>query len=243
MTIIERSGGVPTGPKPTNRRRAPQPEERQIDAERTRTALLEAALDEFSAKGFAGARVRDIAARAGVSKDLIAYHFGGKEGLYQAVQAAWLGGGGVSDRNDLSLADSVMEFLSDALIDPRPMRLMAWRGLQKGEDPPDGKGEPHPLRANPLITRLAAGEIDPGLDPATLQLVLLGAIAAPVVFPDAAARLFGIEPTRREFEIQYREGLAGLLRALAGPPHPPADLPASRTPAARRDTAAAPMEA
>jgi AcrR family transcriptional regulator len=30
--------------------------------------LLAAALDEFSAKGFAGTRVADIAARAGVNK-------------------------------------------------------------------------------------------------------------------------------------------------------------------------------
>jgi AcrR family transcriptional regulator len=59
-----------------------------VDAERTRAALLDAALQEFSEKGFAGARVRDIAERAGVSKDLIAYHFGGKEGLYRAVQQA-----------------------------------------------------------------------------------------------------------------------------------------------------------
>ena len=209
---------VPTGPAPTNRRRAPQPEERQIDAERTRAALLDAALDEFSAKGFAGARVRDIAARAGVSKDLIAYHFGGKEGLYLEVQGAWLHSGGASTREDLSLVDSVMEFLSEALVDPRPMRLMAWRGLhEKGLEPPDGSGESHPMDSNPLVARQETGEIAPGLDPATLQLVLLGAIAAPVVFPDAARRLFGVEPTRREFEIRYREGLAGLIGALAGP--------------------------
>ena len=71
-------------------RRAPAPGQRQVDADRTRTALLDAALEEFAAKGFAGARVRDIAQRAGVSKDLVAYHFGGKDGLYLAVQQSWL---------------------------------------------------------------------------------------------------------------------------------------------------------
>jgi AcrR family transcriptional regulator len=182
---------------------------------------LDAALDEFSAKGYAGARVRDIAAKAGVSKDLISYHFGGKEGLYLEVQGAWLNSGGARSREDLSLTDSVMELLSEALVDPRPMRLMAWRGLhEKGLEPPERTGESYPMQVNPLVDRQEAGEIDPRLDPATLQLVLLGAIAAPLIFPDAARRLFGVEPTRREFEIRYREGLADLIGALAGPRTP-----------------------
>ena len=48
-------------------RRSPAAGERQRDAERSRQALLTAALDEFSLKGFAGARVAEIAERAGVS--------------------------------------------------------------------------------------------------------------------------------------------------------------------------------
>ncbi len=70
-------------------RRAPQPEERRRDAERTRRALLDAALVEFADKGRAGARVSTIAARAGVNKQLISYYFGGKDGLYDAILARW----------------------------------------------------------------------------------------------------------------------------------------------------------
>jgi len=47
--------------------------------------LLEAALDVFSARGFAGGRVQEIADRAGVNAQLISYYFGGKEGLYRAL--------------------------------------------------------------------------------------------------------------------------------------------------------------
>ena len=70
-------------------RRSPAPDERQRDAERTREALLDAAQAEFAAKGLAGARVSEIAARAGVNKQLISYYFGGKEGLYQAIIDRW----------------------------------------------------------------------------------------------------------------------------------------------------------
>ncbi|MCP9949987.1 TetR family transcriptional regulator [Actinomadura madurae] len=71
-------------------RRSPAPGERHRDAERSRAQLLAAALDEFSAKGYAGARVGDIAKRAGLNKQLITYYFGGKEGLYRAVEEQWL---------------------------------------------------------------------------------------------------------------------------------------------------------
>jgi len=71
-------------------RRAPAPDERTLDAERSRRLLLDAALEEFSAKGYAGARVQDIADRAGVNKQLINYYFGGKEGLYCELHRRWL---------------------------------------------------------------------------------------------------------------------------------------------------------
>ncbi len=51
----------------------------------SRKALIEAALIEFASHSYHAASNRDIADRAGVNQALIAYHFGGKEGLYLAV--------------------------------------------------------------------------------------------------------------------------------------------------------------
>ena len=50
-----------------------------------RDAILAAARGEFSAKGLKGARVNEIAARAGANKQLIYYYFGSKEALYRAA--------------------------------------------------------------------------------------------------------------------------------------------------------------
>ena len=66
-------------------RRAPGPDARRRDADRTRAQLLEAASEIFAAKGLSGARVQEIATRAGVDKQLISYYFGGKDGLYAEV--------------------------------------------------------------------------------------------------------------------------------------------------------------
>lgn len=47
--------------------------------------ILAAAAAEFSARGFAGARVDRIARRARVNKAMLYYHFGSKQGLYRAL--------------------------------------------------------------------------------------------------------------------------------------------------------------
>ena len=51
----------------------------------SRTRILEAALDEFSTHGFAGARTSRIADVAGVNKALLYYYFDSKEKLYHAA--------------------------------------------------------------------------------------------------------------------------------------------------------------
>ena len=50
-----------------------------------REAILAAALDEFSARGFAAARLDDVARRAGVAKGTIYLYFRDKEALFQEL--------------------------------------------------------------------------------------------------------------------------------------------------------------
>jgi TetR/AcrR family transcriptional regulator len=55
------------------------------DPAATRKKLLTAARREFASSGLAGARVDEIAARAGVNKQLVYHYFGDKDALYLAV--------------------------------------------------------------------------------------------------------------------------------------------------------------
>src|SRR5512132_3192270 len=59
--------------------------ERARDPERTRASLLDAAEEEFGARGFHGARVRSIVDAAGCNDRMLYHYFGDKEGLYRAV--------------------------------------------------------------------------------------------------------------------------------------------------------------
>lgn len=73
--------GTPTTPHSQppvarSKRRAVPPEAR-------RAAILAAALEEFSARGYEGARLDDVAKRAGIAKGTIYLYFADKEALFQ----------------------------------------------------------------------------------------------------------------------------------------------------------------
>lgn len=63
--------------------------ERGQAAEGTPERILAAAVAEFGAKGYSGARTAGIAARAGVNQQLISYYFGGKQGLLDGLRRRW----------------------------------------------------------------------------------------------------------------------------------------------------------
>jgi AcrR family transcriptional regulator len=58
---------------------------RTVKAAARRDAILDAALDEFSARGFEAARLDDVAKRAGVAKGTIYLYFKDKESLFQEL--------------------------------------------------------------------------------------------------------------------------------------------------------------
>ena len=58
---------------------------RTISAEKSKQAILRAALEEFSRRGISGARTEAIAKAAGVNIALVFYYFKNKEQLYLTV--------------------------------------------------------------------------------------------------------------------------------------------------------------
>jgi AcrR family transcriptional regulator len=65
---------------------APTPSRTQAErADQTRARILDAAVQEFSSNGLAGARTEQIAEAAGVNKALLYYYFSNKQALYDAA--------------------------------------------------------------------------------------------------------------------------------------------------------------
>ena len=54
-------------------------------SERSRTAILDAALELFSHRGYGATSMRDIAGKAGVSTGSVYHHFDDKEAIFQAL--------------------------------------------------------------------------------------------------------------------------------------------------------------
>jgi AcrR family transcriptional regulator len=108
------------------------------DAQRTRRLLLEAAVQEFADKGFAGARINVIAERAGVNKERIYQYYGDKDGLFSAVLSTELDrvveAVPVAATGPADLADYVGRMFDHYATRPYLARLLYWEGLERDAD-------------------------------------------------------------------------------------------------------------
>ncbi|MEN1727120.1 MAG: TetR/AcrR family transcriptional regulator [Pseudomonadota bacterium] len=100
---------------------------------------MDAAHDLFVERGFDAVSIREIARLSGVTKSLIHHHFGGKEGLWEAVKERAFGPYYEQQRDELTEAEqpgaelliqgarNYFEFLRD---NPKVARLFAWAHLE-----------------------------------------------------------------------------------------------------------------
>lgn len=195
-------------------RRAPSAAARQRDPERTKALIIDAAIAEFSAKGFAGARVSEIAARAGVNQQLIAYYFDGKEGLYREIGRRWRSYEARAFPDDMDFAERIERYVRASVDTPLSGRLLAWEGLaDTGEDDEEAQERNARLRheVELIRERQRVGELDDRLDPAALLLISMSAANALAVYPQLARGLFGADGRSPELVEHYAEQLARLL--------------------------------
>ncbi len=110
----------------------------------------------------------------------------------------------------------VIRYLTDALDDPRSLRLLLWRGLADDSAPGAGRGRGGDM--DRVTRRQGNGEVAADLDPAAVLLAGMGMVAAPVAMPQVARELFGVDPSSPEFRERYTEQLRRIVAHLAGGP-------------------------
>ncbi|HUV57492.1 MAG TPA: TetR/AcrR family transcriptional regulator [Acidimicrobiales bacterium] len=114
---------------------------RQRDPERTKAEILNIATEEFANRGFAGARIDEIAAKTRTTKRMIYYYFGSKEKLYVAALQRSYENIRVTEQNvDVASLDpvSAVRQLAEFTFDrheanPTFSRLVSHENVQKAQ--------------------------------------------------------------------------------------------------------------
>ena len=162
--------------------RAPRPR----NAEASRSAILAAATVEFAQKGLGGARVDEIAERAGLNKALLYHYFGSKDALFVAVlEATYEGIRGAEAALDLEALPPreamarLVDFTWNYYLEhPEFIHLVNSENLHRAEHLARSErlGElHHPLveRIREILTRgESTGEFRPGVDPVQLYITI-----------------------------------------------------------------------
>ena len=114
---------------------------RERNTEKSKLMILSAAEQEFAQKGFFGARVDEIAARAKINKRMIYAYFGDKEALYLAVLTQVYKRMETAEQKLISqnctgkqliceIVSTYFDFLQD---NPTFVNILMWENLNQGK--------------------------------------------------------------------------------------------------------------
>ncbi|HWU07668.1 MAG TPA: TetR/AcrR family transcriptional regulator [Streptomyces sp.] len=217
-----------TNPKVNRERRWTEEGETSPDrpVENRRDRILAAAAEEFEAKGFAGARIDEIARRSRVNKQLIYYYFESKRILHSKVmehvttRALEV----THDDSDHSYLKSVLRTsaASFSKIRNRLYRYWLWEAVEGSSQEEiarhDERQEHYAQKVAQIRKAQLDGEIDPDIDARFLHLAVTAIISFPHMAPQIASLVTGLEPGDPEFKEAQQAFLDHLMRGLLPPP-------------------------
>jgi AcrR family transcriptional regulator len=183
--------------------------------ERTRERILSAALKEFAAHGFAGARVDAIARRADINKRMLYHYFGDKEDLFKAVLRRK-----IAERNAWAEASSgepteTLPFWFEAACkDTDWVRMLEWEALQ-GTD----KKLIDATQRRAAVTRglerirrrQARGQVSAEYDARHVMLAMRSLTMFPAAFPQLTQLIMG----RPVSDAKFQRERAAFLKKFA----------------------------
>jgi len=191
---------------------------RQRQAEATRDLIVSVARELFTAKGYAGTSIDEIARQAGVAKGALYHHFSGKDALfravYEVVQAeavtAVLAAAGAETEPWAMVRAGLSAFL-DACLDPAFRRIVVLESVVVLQhDVFEGGVEPVELpMLRSVLAPLVDGHVLAGVAADPLAHVTLGGLYGAALY---IARASDPAAARREVDVV----LDTLVRGLGG---------------------------
>lgn len=182
---------------------------------RTRGRILSAALEEFAAHGFAGARVDVIAQRAAINKRMLYHYFGGKEELFRAVLRRKIAERqGLAESLSGDPAETLPFWFEAACKDVDWVRMLEWEALQGDARKPIDEKERRAATARGMKRirqRQARGLISGEFDPRHVMLTMRSLTMFPVAFPQLTRLIMG----RSAFDPKFQKDRAAFLKKFA----------------------------
>lgn len=189
------------------------------DAERTRKKIMQAARDEFAARGFAGARIESIAQRAGLSKQLLYHYFASKAALFEeTLESKYQQHHAATPLVEGPGAVFVQRFRA-AFRDPVWIRFLTWEAAEHeavGRITAEAaRREAIARQAAVIAERQASGDLPADLPADLLQLAVYALAVYPVAFAQSTEMITGRSPEDPEFQAQWAAFLEQLAARLA----------------------------
>ena len=186
--------------------------------ERTRERILSAALQEFAANGFAGARVDAIARRAAINKRMLYHYFGNKEHLFREVlrrkiaerQASAEGLSG-------DPAESLPFWFKLSCKDADWVRLLEWEALQDADKKLIDGNSRRALATRALgriCQQQASGHLSGKFEPGHLLLAMRSLTTFPMAFPQLTRLFTNRSVSDPHFQKQHAEFLQKFATAF-----------------------------
>ena len=186
--------------------------------ERTRERILSAALKEFAANGFAGARVDAIARRAAVNKRMLYHYFGNKEQLFRRVLHHKIAGRRASAEGLTGdPTESLPFWFRLSCNDTDWVRLLEWEALQGGDERVIDEKRRRSLAGgvvDGIRRQQAQGVLPGGFEPEHLLLALRSLAVFPVAFPQLARMFTGQPVSDPGFQRRYAKFLEKFAAAF-----------------------------
>jgi len=181
------------------------------DPDRTAQKILEAAFTEFADKGFAGARVDEIAKVSGVNKRMIYYYFQNKEGLYEAILKMTFASKREAARQAPTDPLELLEHYTNTAFHDRDfIRLLQWEALGWEHRPVIDEEERRKtflVTREKLIKMHEMGIIPEELEPKFIQFVYVAMTWFPTAFPQLARMITDGDSSTEEYQKDYLDFL------------------------------------
>lgn len=196
-------------------------------AERTRAAILETAAQVFAEKGYAAARLEDVAAGIGIRRASLVYYFRDKRELYDVVLSEILGE--LLDRYQAVLREPAplpqrIEDIVDAWVAyvaerPAVARLLLWEAADGSRDRVFAAAGRGAAVVSALTGAIREGQRQGLFHPVDPVHFIFTIVGATVFFVAAMPRMvpdWPFDPLSPDQLAAHREQLLGIARRLLG---------------------------